>query len=136
MNYDEVINYYSARVSELSAKYESKTFEEIHGDWLGLLPAPPASVLDIGSGTGRDAAALALRGYDVVAVEPADSMIAASKQLHSDKTINWLQDRLPDLKKTMHLGSAFDVILLSAVWMHVAPNDHVGSATRTTRSTR
>ncbi len=125
MNYDEVINHYSARVSELSAQYESKTFEEIHGDWLGLLPAPPASVLDIGSGTGRDAAALAQRGYDVVAAEPADSMIAASKQLHSDKTINWLQDRLPDLKKTMHLGSAFDVILLSAVWMHVVPNDRV-----------
>ncbi len=125
MNYDEVINHYSARVGELSAKYESKSFEEVHADWLGLLPAPPASVLDIGSGTGRDAAALAHRGYDVVGVEPADSMIATAKHLHSDMTINWLQDRLPELKKTMQLGIAFDVILLSAVWMHVAPDDRV-----------
>lgn len=46
------------------------TFEEAHGGVLDLLPPAPARGLDVEAGTGRDAAALARRGYQVVAVEP------------------------------------------------------------------
>jgi SAM-dependent methyltransferase len=37
----------------------------------GALPAPPARVLEVGAGAGELAAALAERGYDVVAIDPA-----------------------------------------------------------------
>jgi SAM-dependent methyltransferase len=37
----------------------------------GGLPAPPARVLEVGAGAGELAAALAGRGYDVVAIDPA-----------------------------------------------------------------
>jgi SAM-dependent methyltransferase len=37
----------------------------------GALPAPPARVIEVGAGSGELAAALAERGYDVVAIDPA-----------------------------------------------------------------
>jgi SAM-dependent methyltransferase len=37
----------------------------------GALPAPPARVLEVGAGSGELAAALAERGYEVVAIDPA-----------------------------------------------------------------
>jgi SAM-dependent methyltransferase len=47
--------------------YEALPPERLHR-WLdGLLPAVPALVLDVGAGTGRDAAWFAGLGHDVVA---------------------------------------------------------------------
>ena len=40
---------------------------------------------------------------------------------HPDPRIRWLDDRLPDLTGVHRLALAFDLILLSAVWMHVPP---------------
>ncbi|MCP4326062.1 MAG: class I SAM-dependent methyltransferase, partial [Alteromonadales bacterium] len=33
--------------------------------------------------------------------------------------VNWLQDSLPDLKTVTKQEISFDLILLSAVWMHI-----------------
>jgi len=126
MNYDNVIAEYSAQVNELCAKYESLLFEDVHGPLLRQLPELSergGTVLDIGCGSGRDAAWFAQHGYDVVAVEAAPTMLADAKRRHPELNINWQQDSLPDLKKTLRLGLSFDLILLSAVWMHVAPDD-------------
>jgi SAM-dependent methyltransferase len=90
--------------------------------WLdGLLPAAPVLVFDIGAGTGRDAAWLAAKGHEIVAVEPSDAMRRNGQNLHQDHRIRWLDDRLPALATTLRLGLAADVILLSGVWQHVAP---------------
>ncbi len=61
---------YAAEAERLVSQYESIAFSEIHAAILPLLPAPPAHVLDIGAGTGRDAAGFAALGYRVTAVEP------------------------------------------------------------------
>jgi hypothetical protein len=44
-------------------------------------------------------------------------------RLHPGPQIRWLNDRLPDLAATLHLGLAFGLVLMSAVWMHLAPTD-------------
>jgi SAM-dependent methyltransferase len=75
--------------------------------------------LDVGAGSGRDAAWLATLGYEVVAAEPAAGMRLGALRRHPDPRIRWLDDRLPDLTGVHRLGLAFDLILLSAVWMHV-----------------
>lgn len=49
---------------------------------------PPATILDIGAGTGNYSYELAKRGYEVIAVEPSDVMMAQGKQ-HDNLT--WKQ---------------------------------------------
>jgi SAM-dependent methyltransferase len=117
------IPYYEQHATRLVTQYESLSFEDIHADLIAILPAPGGTVLDIGAGSGRDAAWLAAKGYDVVAVEPSESMLAHAREKHTSSRIQWLSDSLPDLAKVRRLGLSFDLILLSAVWMHIPPSD-------------
>ncbi len=119
----DAIAWYNAHAETATARYESTSFERVHG-WLSdLLPTSPAAILDVGAGSGRDAAQLSRMGYDVVAVEPSDGMREFGRARHADCSITWLDDRLPALKQTFSTGLSFDVILVSAVWMHLAPTD-------------
>lgn len=115
------IPYYEQHAPRLVTQYESLSFETVHADLIAILPAPGATVLDIGAGSGRDAAWLAAKGYDVVAVEPSEAMLAHAREKHTSSRIQWLSDSLPDLVKVRRLGLSFDLILLSAVWMHIPP---------------
>jgi SAM-dependent methyltransferase len=83
--------------------------------------------LDIGAGSGRDARYLESKGLKVFAVEPAlDLMeLAIKRSQHWD--IIWLQDSLPTLDEVKSLGIKFNLILLSAVWMHLSPEDRHAS---------
>lgn len=56
---------YGQAADVLAEQYESVTFTQVHQDTLHLLPAVPSRILDIGAGTGRDAAALAALGHQV-----------------------------------------------------------------------
>ena len=115
------IPHYEQNASQLVTQYESLAFEDVHAALLDLLPQPGATVLDVGAGSGRDAAWFASRGYDVVAVEPSDAMRNHGRALHPSPRIHWLCDSLPELAQVRRLGLTFDLILLSAVWMHVPP---------------
>jgi SAM-dependent methyltransferase len=117
------VAWYEANAAAVSAQYEGVPAHAVH-DWLvDLLPSPPAAVLDVGAGSGRDAAWLAAQGYDVVAVEPSAAMRTAAQVRHAEAGIRWLADSLPGLERTLKTGLSFDLILLSAVWMHVAPTE-------------
>jgi SAM-dependent methyltransferase len=117
------IPYYEQHATRLVTQYESLSFEDVHADLIAILPAPSATVLDIGAGSGRDAAWLAAKGYDVVAVEPSETMLAHAREKHTSSRIQWLSDSLPHLARVRRLGLSFDLILLSAVWMHVPSSD-------------
>ncbi|MEO7494588.1 MAG: class I SAM-dependent methyltransferase [Massilia sp.] len=113
------IPHYEQHADRLVEQYESLSFRDVHEALIDLLPAPGATVLDIGAGSGRDAAWFAANGYDVVAVEPSDAMLAHARERHASSRIHWISDSLPDLAKVRRLGLSFDLILLSAVWMHI-----------------
>lgn len=115
------IPHYEQQAARLVAQYESLSFQDVHAGLLDLLPAPGGTVLDVGAGSGRDAAWFAANGFDVVAVEPSEAMLAHARKLHPSTKIHWLSDSLPDLAKVRRLGLSFDLILLSAVWMHIPP---------------
>ena len=119
----DAIRWYDANIEDVSRRYESVAAETVHGWLVDLLPAASALVLDVGAGTGRDAAWLVSRGLEVVAVEPSAAMHAEGQRLHPAPAIRWMADALPGLDKVVRLGLSFDLILLSAVWMHVAPTD-------------
>jgi len=117
------ISWYDANAGRLAAVYEAVPPTPTR-EWLAdLLPAPPALVVDVGSGTGRDAAAFAAAGYDAIAVEPSLGMRPEAERLHASSRIRWLPDSLPGLTATSRLGLAANVVSLSAVWQHVAPPD-------------
>ena len=107
----------------LAVRYESLDPEKLHADILHWLPRLPASVIDIGAGSGRDAAWFASKGYSVLAVEPSATMREEGRRRHSDPGITWLDDSLPKLSEVYRLGASFDVALLSGVWMHVPAGD-------------
>ena len=121
---------YTEQASTLIARYESISFEDSHRDELHLLPAAPGRVLDVGAGSGRDAAWFAERGHCVVAVEPTAAMRVAAMQLHPSPAIEWLDDALPDLTVVHSRGERFDLILISAVWMHLDENERAAAMPR------
>ncbi|WP_424890098.1 class I SAM-dependent methyltransferase [Streptomyces sp. XH2] len=110
---------YGEAAEALVEQYESVTFDEVHREVLHLFPTEPSSVLDIGAGSGRDAAALAARGHRVVAVEPTAEMRASGRRLHAGQAIEWVDDALPGLPRLSARQLRFDLILLTAVWMHL-----------------
>lgn len=109
---------YAENADSLAGQYESVTFEDIYGPLAVLVP-PPGRALDIGAGTGRDAAALAAKGYRVLAAEPTAELRAHGQRLHPDPAIAWCDDSLPDLPRIHAMGERFDLILMTAVWMHL-----------------
>jgi SAM-dependent methyltransferase len=76
------VSAYDRRATELAKLYDSLPFEQAHAASLDLIPDRPGLVLDVGAGSGRDAAWFAGRGWDVVAVEPAEGMRRESQQRH------------------------------------------------------
>ncbi len=62
-----------------SAKGFVRTYV-IHQQLLGHLPAPPASVLDVGGGAGQQSFPLAQAGYEVTLLDPSSAMLGKARQ--------------------------------------------------------
>ena len=127
------MDYYNTNADQLFHRYESLQSARVHERWLSLLPTQAGQACDIGAGSGRDARWLAAQGWDVVAVEPshlrelaAETVDAQTPLTDLSKTgsITWLDDSLPELKKLRALDQRFDLILMSAVWMHLPASQH------------
>ncbi|MFD1496324.1 class I SAM-dependent methyltransferase [Streptosporangium lutulentum] len=103
----------------LADQHESVTFAEVHREVLHPFPARPSRVLDLGAGTGRDAAALSRLGLTVVAVGPTAELRAHGQRLHPATGIEWIDDHLPELTALRRRPERYDLILLTAVWMHL-----------------
>jgi SAM-dependent methyltransferase len=110
---------YADEAEELFKRYESIPAADAHRIVLHLIPTAPSRILDIGSGTGRDAAWFASMGHRVVAVEPTDAMRLPAMALHPSPRIEWLNDSLPELALVRSRGESFDLVMLTAVWMHL-----------------
>ena len=78
--------------------------------------------MDVGAGSGRDSAFIATLGHVVTAVEPSSKILSIAKIIHSDLDICWIRDSLPNLRK-ISPDNQYDLIVVSAVWMHVHPLD-------------
>ena len=117
-----VVASYDLKAHELYPEYERLSFEEVHAPVLDLLPESAGNVLDVGAGTGRDAAWFAGRGHYAVAVEPSGELRKAGAARHASPRLRWVDDRLPGLVKVLRLKLSFELIWLSAVWMHVPPS--------------
>jgi SAM-dependent methyltransferase len=116
------IYYYSTHAKKFYRKYKKLRCEQVHALWLHLIPCnKKIQILDVGAGSGRDALWFVKKGHEVTAVEPADGLRELAKTSQNSDLIRWLEDYLPELQKVKSLNLKFDLILLSAVWMHVDP---------------
>jgi len=77
--------------------------------YINELPNTPASVLDIGCGTGTFALDLAKRGYTVTGVDPAPAMIATAKQKDPTQSVTWHTGLVSDLPR----GQQFDIAIMT-----------------------
>jgi len=110
---------YASEADDLFARYESLAPQDVHRAVLHLLPNAPARLLDIGAGTGRDAAWFAAQGHQVVAVEPTDALRLRAMTLHPSPDITWIDDALPELAVLRSRDGCFDLIMMTAVLMHL-----------------
>ena len=104
----DAIRWFDQNVSNVSRRYESVAAETVHGWLIDLLPNAPALVLDVGAGTGRDAAWLASRGIYAVSQAEIEKLsrehgafveiATESKDELGRGALNWTQlvVRLPD----------------------------------------
>ena len=88
MTIGDPISWYDAHADELARDYEAVPADQLH-TWLAeLVPADGgALVFDVGAGTGRDAAWLASKGHEVVAIEPSAAMRGQGQRRHPDHGI-------------------------------------------------
>src|SRR5258708_24846306 len=110
---------YTDEAPELLQRYESISFADAHLPVMHLIPSAPCRILDIGAGTGRDAAGLVAFGHSVLAVEPTEELRVGAMLLHPSPTIEWLDDSLPKLAIVRARKEEFDLVMLTAVWMHL-----------------
>lgn len=115
----DAIEGYAADASDLIARYEVISFDELYGHVAHLFPGRPGRVIDIGAGSARDAARFAEMGHEVIAVEPVTAFREAGAALHPSTRITWLDDRLPDLARVDERCGQFDLVLISGVWLHL-----------------
>ena len=123
-----IVAWYDAHARELADGYEGLDAAQTHPRLFEMLRGVKrATILDVGAGTGRDAAALAALGHRVTAVEPSSRMLRLAKGLHPGNDVLWLSDAMPLLPR---VNGTYDVVLLSAVWMHVPPGDRAAAFSR------
>lgn len=94
-------------------------FHQSCKDYINFLPFGPANVLDIGSGAGQNAAALASLGYRVTAVEPMSEFLNAALNTYEALSVRWLQGDLPELDCLKSQDELFDFVLIEGVWHHL-----------------
>ena len=124
------VSHYDSAPGLFGARYSSGQFEEIHHNLLRHLPRSGTTVLDVGAGIGRDAVALATRGYLVTAVEPSLSLQRWGREHYPQNGVVWVADQLPRLSSLDALAGSFEFILCSAVLIHLAP-DQIDDSFRT-----
>lgn len=118
-----VLEGYARDAQHLVQSFEEISPSDVYAHVAHLMPAQPARFVDVGAGTGRDAAWFAAQGHAVLAVEPTDYLRATGMELHPSPKITWLSDTLPGLEHTLARGEVFDRAIVCAVWHHLRPEE-------------
>lgn len=113
---DRTLAYYDAHAAEVARRYESADAGKIRANLVRAFP-PGGRLLELGCGSGRDAAFLLSQGYSVTAVDASPAMLAEAVRLHPELKQHLLLHALPD---PLPFGDGeFDGVYSVALLMHL-----------------
>jgi 2-polyprenyl-3-methyl-5-hydroxy-6-metoxy-1,4-benzoquinol methylase len=120
---EATVAYYDDHAAEVSRRFETANMSRIHGYLLSHMPGKGARVMEIGCGSGRDAAFLLANGYDIRAIDASRGLIEEALKIHPE-----LHDRLavagvPFPEESPILRETFPAIVSMAVLMHIPEKD-------------
>ena len=118
------VQFYEENAADISRRYE--TVASPVERYFGAAFIAGSRVLDIGAGSGRDAARLLANGFDAYGVEPSQALRQASLLAHPELGNRLEGASLPELGQPF--GGGFDGILCSAVLMHVPGHEMFDAA--------
>ena len=114
---NQILSTYDAQSAKLSAQYQSVQSGDVLAGLMSRLPRQRA--LDIACGNGRDAKWLAGQGFIVDAVDGAPGMIREAQSCNAHENVNYAVDLMPELYGIRQGGEKYDLIVMSAAWMHL-----------------
>ncbi len=115
-NTDKTLNYYSNNASGLAARYESADVSELQSKLLNNFKGKHR-LLELGCGSGRDAAFMMNHGFNVTGLDGSKEMIQSAIELHPELDGNLIAAAIPeDLYK---IKKTFDGIYSIATLMHL-----------------
>ncbi len=88
------IDYYEQNATELCARYESVSLDSFHKVLTESFEAG-SCLLEIGCGSGRDAARAVGNGFDVAAIDASRQLLSAAKKQHPELDGRLFQLALP-----------------------------------------
>ncbi len=110
---------YDAKASTFSSQYSSVGTTDVLPGIASAMPRLRA--LDAFCGNGRDAKWLAEQGYVVDAMDGSRGMLHEAQAVNAHERVTYLHDLGPEFANTRARGNKYDMILMSAGWMHIAP---------------
>jgi S-adenosylmethionine-dependent methyltransferase len=96
----------------------------LHEQLLRHLPAPPATVLDVGGGAAHQSLPLARLGYEVTVVDPSEAMLAKAEQRLTDepvevrRRVRLVQGHGESAREAVD-GESFNAVLCHGVLMYL-----------------
>ena len=111
------LSYYSKNSLIVAERYESADVPQLH-DFLSSSLKPGGRLLELGCGSGRDAAFMVSQGFRVLATDGSASMVQQAKIYHPELAGHVVHLELPD-GLSNELG-VFDGIYAIAVLMHLS----------------
>jgi SAM-dependent methyltransferase len=117
------VSYYDENAAEVSRRFESADMSRNHRCLLRHLSPRGARVLEIGCGSGRDAAFLLANGYDIRGVDASAGLIEEALKIHPELQGRLSVGSVPFPQDGALLRGTFQAVVCLAVLMHVPEAD-------------
>jgi SAM-dependent methyltransferase len=109
---------YEKSASEWAGRYETADMADLHAILIRHLP-PAAPVLEVGCGSGRDAAFLMGQGFEITAIDGSNMMLEEASRRHPELASRLHVAAVPFDSESPLLKRKFSAVLAIALVMHL-----------------